>query len=132
VTHPLLTKLTRTLRSGSADRPRADGRRCAEDSRSCSSQAPHGSRVAPRSRSPTTDTYSLEQTQEEFFFALSYDRMDLCLYARDHDVPAADAAKVLNLTADQVTRVYKDIDAKRKAAHYLHAAPLLVTPQKDH
>ncbi len=85
-----------------------------------------------RSRPPTTDTYSLEQTQEEFFFALPYDRMDLCLYARDHDVPPADAAKVLNLTADQVSRVYKDIDAKRKAAQYLHAGPLLVAPlEKD-
>jgi NAD+ synthase len=83
-----------------------------------------------RSRPPTTDTYSLEQTQEEFFFALPYDRMDLCLYARDHDVPPADAGKVLNLTADQVSRVYKDIDAKRKAAQYLHAPPLLVSEKE--
>ena len=79
-----------------------------------------------RSRPPTTDTYSLEQTQEEFFFALPYDKMDLCLYGRDHDVPAADVGAVIGLTGDQVARVYKDIDAKRRAASYLHEPPLLV------
>ena len=30
-------------------------------------------------RPPTTDTFSMAQTQEEFYFALPYDRMDLCL-----------------------------------------------------
>ncbi len=74
-----------------------------------------------RRRTPTTDTYSLPQTQEEFYFALPYDRMDLCLYALNHDVPAAEAAPVLGLTAEQVERVYKDIHAKRRAAAYLHA-----------
>ncbi|HVJ90982.1 MAG TPA: NAD(+) synthase [Labilithrix sp.] len=81
-----------------------------------------------RSRPPTTDTYSLEQTQEEFFFALPYDKMDLCLFAKNHDVPAAEVAPVLGITAEQVSRVYKDIDAKRKAARYLHEGPLLIEP----
>jgi NAD+ synthase len=49
--------------------------------------------------------------------------MDLALYACDHDVTAEEAAPVLGLTADQVTRVYKDIAAKRAMARYLHAAP---------
>jgi len=84
-----------------------------------------------RSRPPTTDTYSLEQTQEEFFFALPYDKMDLCLYGRDHDVPAADVGAVLGLTGAQITRVYKDIDAKRKAASYLHERPLLAGTTTD-
>jgi NAD+ synthase len=79
-----------------------------------------------RSRPPTTDTYSLEQSQEEFFFSLAYDKMDLCLYGKNHDVPAADVAAALGLTAEQVERVYRDIDAKRNATHYLHQRPLLV------
>ena len=41
------------------------------------------------SRPPTTDTWSLPQTQDEFYFALPYDRMDLCLYGLEHAVPAA-------------------------------------------
>ncbi|HEU4534884.1 MAG TPA: NAD(+) synthase [Polyangiaceae bacterium] len=79
-----------------------------------------------RSRPPTTDTFSLAQTQEEFYFALPYHQMDLCLYARDHAVPAAEVGAALGLTAEQVERVYRDIENKRRAARYLHARPLLV------
>ena len=77
-------------------------------------------------RPPTTDTYSMAQTQEEFYFALPYDRMDLCLYGHNHKVPAAEVAPAVGLTADQVERVYKDIEAKRRATAYLHSPPLLV------
>jgi NAD+ synthase len=80
-----------------------------------------------RRRPPTTDTFSLAQTQEEFYFALPYAEMDLCLWAVNHGVPAADAAPVLGLTAEQVERVYRDIEAKRRASRYLHQQPLLVT-----
>ena len=84
-----------------------------------------------RARPPTTDTFSLAQTQEEFYFALPYDRMDLCLYGRNHGVPAAQVAPAVGLTADQVERVYRDIDAKRRATRYLHAAPALVEPVRE-
>ena len=79
-----------------------------------------------RSRPPTTDTYSLPQSQEEFYFSLPYDKMDLALYARDHGISAADAGTALGLTIEQVERVFKDIDAKRAQARYLHSAPLLI------
>ncbi len=79
-------------------------------------------------RPPTTDTFSMEQTQEEFYFALPYDRMDLCLHAHNHKVPAAEVAPVVDLTPSQVERVYKDIESKRRATRYLHASPLLVEP----
>ncbi|MBW2462336.1 MAG: NAD(+) synthase [Deltaproteobacteria bacterium] len=75
-------------------------------------------------RPPTTDTYSLPQSQEEFYFSLPYDKMDLCLYARDHEVTAADAAPVVGIPADAVERVYKDIDSKRRVAVYLDSPPL--------
>jgi NAD+ synthase len=77
-----------------------------------------------RARPPTTDTYSLPQSQEEFYFSLAYDRMDVCLYGRHHGVAAAEVAAAVGLTAAQVERVYRDIDAKRAGARYLHAAPL--------
>jgi NAD+ synthase len=79
-----------------------------------------------RQRPPTTDTFSMAQTQEEFYFALPYDRMDLCLYAFNHGVPAREVAPAVDLTAEQVERVFKDIEAKRRATRYLHARPLLV------
>jgi NAD+ synthase len=79
-----------------------------------------------RRRPPTTDTYSMAQTQEEFYFALPYHRMDLCLYAKNHGVPASEVAPVVGITEEQVERVFKDIDAKRRATRYGHLKPLLV------
>jgi NAD+ synthase len=79
-----------------------------------------------RRRPPTTDTFSLPQTQEEFYFALPYQQMDLCLYGLNHGMPAAAIAGVANLTAEQVERVYRDIEQKRRTTRYLHAAPQLV------
>ena len=76
-------------------------------------------------RPPTTDTYSLEQSQEEFFFSLPYQQMDACLYGKNHAIPSEQVAEAIGLTDEQVTRVYQDIDAKRRAAHYLHERPLL-------
>jgi NAD+ synthase len=79
-----------------------------------------------RKRPPTTDTFSLAQSQEEFFFSLPYSQMDLCLYGKDHSMPPEEVAPEANLTADQVQRVYADIDRKRVATRYLHEKPLLV------
>ncbi len=79
-----------------------------------------------RARPPTTDTFSMPQTQEEFYFSLPYDRMDVCLYAFNHGVPAAEVASALDLTEEQVQRVFKDIAQKRKTTAYLHARPLLI------
>jgi NAD+ synthase len=79
-----------------------------------------------RRRPPTTDTFSLPQTQEEFYFALPYDKMDLCLYAHNHGVSAAEAAPAIGVTPAQAERVFKDIDQKRRTTRYLHARPLLV------
>jgi NAD+ synthase len=81
-----------------------------------------------RRRPPTTDTYSLAQTQEEFYFALPYDRMDLCLYGLDNGIPAADVALAVGLSEEEVGQVWSDIAAKRKVARYLHLEPQLVEP----
>jgi NAD+ synthase len=71
---------------------------------------------------PTTDTYTLDQGQDEFYFALPYAQMDLALWSVNHAVPAAMLGAALGLPHAQAQRVYDDIAAKRRAAHYLHAA----------
>jgi len=76
-------------------------------------------------RPPTTDTYSLPQSQEEFYFSLPYDKMDLVLYGKDHGYSAAEVAPAVDLRPEQVERVFRDIDGKRRMARYLHAAPVL-------
>jgi len=82
-------------------------------------------------RTPTTDTYPLEQTQEEFYFALSLERLDLCLYGKNHGVSPSSLALAVGMTEAQVERVYATIESKRKAALYLHAAPVLVEKLED-
>jgi NAD+ synthase len=78
------------------------------------------------SRPPTTDTYSLPQTQEEFYFCLPYQIMDLVLYGKCNAYSPAEIAPEVGLVPEQVERVFRDIDAKRRVARYLHAAPSLV------
>jgi NAD+ synthase len=77
-----------------------------------------------RRRPPTTDTYSLAQSQEEFFFSLPYDRMDACLWAYNHGVGAEETAAAVGLLPEQVERVFRDLQSKRKAAEYLKLPPL--------
>lgn len=77
---------------------------------------------------PTTDTYSLEQGQDEFYFALPYRQMDLALWALNHGHPAADLAQALGIDEARARAVYADIAAKRRATSYLHRPPVLVEP----
>lgn len=76
--------------------------------------------------SPTTDTYSLPQGQDEFYFALPYDKMDLALWAHNHAIPAGELAALLGISDDQAELIYRDIEAKRNATRYLHARPVLM------
>ena len=79
-------------------------------------------------RYPTTDTFSLPQSQEEFYFALPYPQMDLCLYAHTHGIPAVDVAPVVGLTVEQVLRVFKDIETKRRTTLPLHLTSIVSEP----
>ena len=87
-----------------------------------------------RSRPPTTDTYSLPQSQEEFYFSLPYDRMDLCLFGFNNDVPILEIAEAVALTKEQVERVFRDIEQKRRTTANLHEPPVLVgeVPEIEH
>jgi NAD+ synthase len=81
-----------------------------------------------RRRPPTTDTYSLAQSQEEFYFALPYHQLDVCLFGLNNGMSPATVAPLVGLTADQVEWVYNDIQKKRSTTSYLHEKPLLVEP----
>jgi NAD+ synthase len=77
-------------------------------------------------RPPTTDTYSLPQGQDEFFFSVPFASMDLCLYGKNHGIDAGLVGRHTGLSADQVRAIYQDIDRKRATTRYLHLPPLLV------
>jgi NAD+ synthase len=75
---------------------------------------------------PTTDTYSLPQGQDEFYFALPYQKMDKALWAHNHAASAMDVAEMLGIERTEAERVLKDIDTKRSTTRYLHAKPYLM------
>lgn len=77
-------------------------------------------------RPPTTDTYSMEQSQEEFYFSIPYGKMDICMFGKNNNIDMGEVATVADLTVEQVERVYRDIDSKRKATQYLQRGPVLI------
>ena len=82
-----------------------------------------------RRRAPTTDTYSLAQGQDEFFFSVPYQTMDLCLFGKNNGIGPEVVAEKAGLNQSQVERIYRDIDTKRASTRYLHLAPQLVMPE---
>lgn len=84
-----------------------------------------------RKRTPTTDTYSLPQTQEEFYFALPTATLDLVLHAHNQGLDPVAVALELGRTPDEAARALRDIDQKRAATRYLHLPPLLVAPVSE-
>src|SRR5438132_4099285 len=53
------------------------------------------------SAQPTTDTYTLPQGQDEFYFALPYAQMDRALWSLNHGLPADDLATSLGVSTEQ-------------------------------
>jgi NAD+ synthase len=82
--------------------------------------------AAVLAKPPTTDTYSMAQTQDEFYFSLPYPAMDLCLWGKNHGIAPADVGLALDLSPEAIVAVYRDIDQKRRTTRYLHERPLLV------
>lgn len=78
-----------------------------------------------RNRPPTTDTYSLAQGQDEFFFSLPYDKMDLCLYGKNNGISPEAVGNILGFSGESIQRIYDDIDTKRKTTQYMHLPPAL-------
>jgi NAD+ synthase len=77
-----------------------------------------------RGRTPTTDTYPSEQTQEEFFFGINFEIMDQLWFAKEGAFPIDEVAEVMGLTVEQVERVWRDLDQKNRTTDYLRRPPL--------
>lgn len=75
-------------------------------------------------RVPTTDTYPASQTQEEFFYQLPVETMDIFWFAFEKDYPAAEVAEVMGETEERVQALYTNFRRKRKTTDYLRMAPL--------
>lgn len=75
---------------------------------------------------PTTDTYSLSQGQDEFYYALPYKEMDIALWAYNNNLSPNELANILEIDAKRAGYVYDDIKAKRKTTAHLHWPAILI------
>ena len=78
------------------------------------------------SRPPTTDTFSLPQSQEEFYYSLPTKKLDVVLHGLNEGRSLHAIASDIGLTVDQVERAIRDAQQKRKTTRYLHLPPQLV------
>lgn len=79
---------------------------------------------------PTTDTYSMAQGQDEFYFALPYQEMDIALWAYNNKKPVDEVSEWLNIDKAHVEYIYKDIENKRRTTAMQHWPALLMEPVK--
>ena len=77
-------------------------------------------------RPPTSDTYSLPQSQEEFYFSLPYDKMDLALYGYENEYPAEELSRSLDIPIEQAEGIYQDISSKKRIAQFLQTPPIVL------
>ena len=75
-------------------------------------------------RTPTTDTYSAEQTQEEFFYQLPFPLMDRFWYGFENRYPPAEVAAVMGETAERVESLFRNFERKRNTTEYLRLPPV--------
>ncbi len=75
-------------------------------------------------RTPTTDTYSAEQTQEEFFYQLPFDLLDLIWFGWENGYEPAEVGAALEIDEKEVTHVYKTFERKKKTTDYLRRSPI--------
>jgi len=76
-------------------------------------------------RTPTSDTYSAEQTQEEFFFQMPYFEMDLIWYGMENDISPEVVSEIIGKTTDEIKHIYSNFSRKRKTTAYLRMPPIL-------
>ena len=75
-------------------------------------------------RTPTTDTYSAEQTQEDFFYQMPFEDMDLIWYGWENGYPEEEVGKVMGRSSSEINSIYKNFERKRKTTDYLRRKPI--------
>ena len=74
-------------------------------------------------RAPCPDTYSAPVTDEEWFFRMPIEQLDLLLYAWENEIDIPEVCRVMSLTEFQVRRAYRDFSNKNNATRHLRQMP---------
>ncbi|WP_291864618.1 NAD(+) synthase [Maribacter sp.] len=76
------------------------------------------------SRTPTTDTYTAEQTQEDFFYQMPFKEMDLIWYGWENQYSAEEVGKVMERSTPEIENIFKSFVRKQKTTEYLRMKPI--------
>ena len=75
-------------------------------------------------RTPTTDTYSAEQTQEEFFFQLPFGLMDRFWYGYENGYTPEEVAEVMGEPVEKVKAFSATLRGREKQPNTCRMAPI--------
>lgn len=78
-------------------------------------------------RAPTTETFSLPQSQEEFYFGFPYQQMDTLVWGEHNEIAEDEVAQLTGLDVRTVQIAYAEITHRRAATAYLHAPATIIT-----
>ena len=74
-------------------------------------------------RKPSPDTWSFPVSDEDFFYGLPYNIIDLMWYAKEHKISKTTIQRSLKLTADQVDRIFENQKRKWKTSAHMRKMP---------
>jgi len=74
-------------------------------------------------RAPSPDTFSFPITDEEMYFRIPYNILDLLLYAWEHHILISEVSTAMNLTEYQIQRTFRDFTSKYNATKNLRLPP---------
>lgn len=75
-------------------------------------------------RTPTTDTYSAEQTQEEFFYQLPFNLMDRFWFGYENGYSPKEVGAVMGESEERVEALFRNFERKKKTTEYLRMSPI--------
>jgi NAD+ synthase len=82
-------------------------------------------------RVPSPDTYSFQMSDEEFYFRMPYEKLDMLLYSWEHQIPVIEVCKEMNLREEQVKRAYRDFTSKYNTTKHLRQLPPTLLQRKE-
>jgi len=82
-------------------------------------------------RVPSPDTFSFQVSDEEFYFRIPYDKLDLLLYAWENNSVVSEVCEAMDLKEEQVKRAFRDFTSKYDATKHLRQLPPMLTEESD-
>ncbi|MFC2061058.1 NAD(+) synthase [Elusimicrobiota bacterium] len=77
-------------------------------------------------RDPSPDTYTADVNDQDFYFRVPLDKLDLLLYSWENRVDMDEVCRIMELSQEQVKRVYRDFLSKSSKTESMRSMPPVV------